>query len=83
VTLRHREERAMEEYVEVDDFRSGRLESIVVEQNGRLRKIEIHSSLGYPPKYAAHVDGDKVPGGPFEEKERAHQAALGYIRDHP
>jgi hypothetical protein len=69
----------MEETVLVDHLARGRLVSLVVDSNGRGWKIEISSSAGYPPKYTAKVDKKKVPGGPFAEKEQAHEAALVYI----
>ena len=69
----------MEEEVFVDEFMTGRLESVVVDSNGREWTIDISSSSGYPPQYTAKVNKTKVPGGPFAEKNQAHGAALAHI----
>lgn len=68
-----------QEYVEVDDFRSGRLESIVIDADGHGRKIVMYSSKGYPPKYTVLVDEHKLAENPFDQKETAHRAALDFI----
>jgi hypothetical protein len=69
----------MEELVLADGVRSGKLLSLVTDPSGRVWRIDISSSAGYPPKYTARVDRKKVPGGPFAEKDHAHNAAMVYI----
>jgi hypothetical protein len=69
----------LEEEVFVDEVRSGRFESRVVDQQQRIWAVDIEMSGGYPPYYTVWLNGKKFKEGPFDDRDKAHLAALAYI----